>query len=182
MLLWPKIQVIGCSSINAQVVNGVVYKVTAVDLTTMTITMTTEVLSSMAEMMNTDTRQIVKAQLEFHVELVASLLERRALSPATLASKASQCQGALKKIFPVLTTQQRWTNFANIFPERFALHGNHIGLVDDDNTGAPPETVELTHAEASANLRLCYSLCYANIQGRTLSEKHVCLLDTAHPR
>ena len=134
--------------------------------------------------MNDATREIVKGKLEQYVDEVASFLERRALYPTTMATKASQCQGALKKIFPVLTTQQRWTNLALLFPERFAMQGNHIGLVDDDTCTPPPppETVELTHAEASANLRLTYALCYANIQGRTLSEKHVCLLDTAHPR
>ena len=140
--------------------------------------MTEEFRSSMAEMMNPATQAIVKGKLKQYVDEVASTVERRALSTATLATKATHCQGALKKIFSTITTQQRWTNFALLFPERLAMQGNHVGLADENRTPPslakeeddethPREAVELTHAEASSQLRLTYALCYANIQGRT---------------
>ena len=41
-----------------------------------------------------------------------------------------------------------------------------------------PVTLKLSHAEASKNLRLTFALCYATVQGRTLRDKHIVLLDT----
>ena len=38
----------------------------------------------------------------------------------------------------------------------------------------------LTHAEVARVFRLQHALVYANIQGRTMREKHICLLDTAN--
>jgi hypothetical protein len=38
----------------------------------------------------------------------------------------------------------------------------------------------LSHAEAAKVLRLQHALVYANIQGRTMREKHICLMDTAN--
>jgi hypothetical protein len=40
--------------------------------------------------------------------------------------------------------------------------------------------VALTHQETSALLRLTYAVVYARIQGRTVADKHVVLLDTRH--
>ena len=41
-------------------------------------------------------------------------------------------------------------------------------------------TYTLTHAQAVRILRLQHALVYANIQGRTMREKHLALLDTAN--
>jgi hypothetical protein len=41
--------------------------------------------------------------------------------------------------------------------------------------------VQLSLAEASECLRLCYAAVYYSCQGRTLKEQHVMLLDTDHP-
>ena len=64
--------------------------------------------------------------------------------------------------------------------------GNKISLKDDDEevsvTEDSPETVELSHDEASMFLRLTYALTYASIQGRTIRNKHICLLDVHHKR
>ena len=38
----------------------------------------------------------------------------------------------------------------------------------------------LTHVKAAKILRLQHALVYASIQGRTMRQKHVCLLNTAH--
>jgi hypothetical protein len=38
----------------------------------------------------------------------------------------------------------------------------------------------LTHAEVARVFRLQHALVYANIQGRTMRDKHICLLDTAN--
>ena len=38
----------------------------------------------------------------------------------------------------------------------------------------------LSHAEAARVLRLQHALVYASIQGRTMREKHICLMDTAN--
>jgi hypothetical protein len=38
----------------------------------------------------------------------------------------------------------------------------------------------LGHEEAAKILRLQHALVYANIQGRTMREKHICLMDTAN--
>ena len=68
------------------------------------------------------------------------------------------------------------------------------GEEDDDETPAqkPPKgyklvdvseaayTYTLTHAQAVRTLRLQHALVYANIQGRTMREKHLALLDTAN--
>ena len=59
--------------------------------------------------------------------------------------------------------------------------GNKIASKDDNKYNEESlDTVELSYNEASSYLRLTYSLTYANIQGRTFRNKHLCLLDTHH--
>ena len=61
--------------------------------------------------------------------------------------------------------------------------GNKTSIQSDaDEFKDPPETVELTHDEASKYLRLTYALTYASIQGRTIRNKHICLLDASNPK
>ena len=62
MLLWPKLKLIGCCSINARIVNGVVYEVDEVDATTVKVVMTEELRANMAEMMNPATQAIIKGK------------------------------------------------------------------------------------------------------------------------
>ena len=52
---------------------------------------------------------------------------------------------------------------------------------DEDSTPLPSkEDPRLTHAEVAKTMRLTYALCYASIQGRTLKDRHILLLDTMH--
>ena len=50
--------------------------------------------------------------------------------------------------------------------------------------GAEPKqgevNVSLAHEQAAATLRLTHALVYANVQGRTIRDKRVVLLDTHH--
>jgi hypothetical protein len=41
--------------------------------------------------------------------------------------------------------------------------------------------IELSHDEASCSLRLSHALCYASVQGLTIRNKHILLLDMEHP-
>jgi hypothetical protein len=60
-------------------------------------------------------------------------------------------------------------------------------MAADDDAEPGNEAVEgkegvyrLTHAKAAKILRLQHALVYASIQGRTMRQKHVCLLNTEH--
>ena len=57
----------------------------------------------------------------------------------------------------------------------------------DDDDAPAKDAVEgkegvyrLTHAKAARILRLQHALVYASIQGRTMRQKHICLLNTSH--
>jgi hypothetical protein len=41
--------------------------------------------------------------------------------------------------------------------------------------------IALSHRDASLGLRLSHALCYASVQGLTISEQHVLMLDVEHP-
>ncbi len=47
--------------------------------------------------------------------------------------------------------------------------------------GADDERASVTFADACAQLRLCHAQCYYTVQGRTVRDRHIVLLDTAHP-
>ena len=60
-------------------------------------------------------------------------------------------------------------------------YGNKIGLKDAaEEVEDSPDTVTLSHEDASMYLRLTYALTYASIQGRTIRNKNICLMDTTH--
>ena len=70
-----------------------------------------------------------------------------------------------------------------LFPAKLMTSGNKISLKEaTEEVEDSPETVELSHNEASMYLRLTYALTYASIQGRTIRNKNICLLDTHHRR
>ena len=46
--------------------------------------------------------------------------------------------------------------------------------------GAEDERVGVPLADACAQLRLCHAMCYYTVQGRTVRDRHIVLLDTAH--
>ena len=46
--------------------------------------------------------------------------------------------------------------------------------------GADDETTSVLWDEVCAQLRLCHSLCFYTAQGRTIRDRHIVLLDTAH--
>ena len=70
-----------------------------------------------------------------------------------------------------------------LFPTKLMTSGNKITLKDaTEEVEDWPETVELSHNEASMYLRLTYALTYASIQGRTIRNKNICLLDTHRRR
>ena len=182
MLLWPGIELIGCNGVG-KIVNGVIYRVEAVTEDKITVIMTEEFRASLLEMTNKATRDELRKKLSEEMQVVLSVLETGPLTPATLATKASRCQGALKRIFPTSTTPQRWHMLTQLFPDKLAPFGNKIALKDSDEGAGLDEaieTVELSHKDASTQLRLTYALTYANIQRRTIRQKHICLMDGHH--
>ena len=181
MLLWPGIELIGGAATSGQIANGVIYYVTEITEEKVTVVMAEEFRSSLVEMTNEATRETCRQQLLETMPTVLNVLEDGPPTPATLAKKASQCQGKLKRLFPTSTTPQRWQMLCQLFPDKIMTLGNKISLQGDaDEFKDPPETVELTHDEASKYLRLTYALTYACTQGRTTRNKHICLLDTHH--
>ena len=46
--------------------------------------------------------------------------------------------------------------------------------------GAPDDTVKLQRSEVVRQLRLSHAMCYYTVQGRTVRDKHILLLDTDH--
>ena len=41
--------------------------------------------------------------------------------------------------------------------------------------------IELSHADASRGLRLSHALCYTSVQGLTIRDRHILMLDMEHP-
>ena len=46
--------------------------------------------------------------------------------------------------------------------------------------GAEDERIRVPLVDACAQLRLCHAVCYYTCQGRTVRDRHIVLLDTAH--
>ena len=51
---------------------------------------------------------------------------------------------------------------------------------DDDDLANAPETVNMPLTDVPRVLRLTHAMCYFTVQGRTLRDKHLLLLDTTH--
>ena len=47
--------------------------------------------------------------------------------------------------------------------------------------GENDERTSVTLADARTQLRLCHAQCYYTVQGRTVRDRHILLLDTGHP-
>ena len=65
------------------------------------------------------------------------------------------------------------------------MRGNKLQVYDEDSdeeqkSSQGKEVLRLTHAEVAQTMRLTYALCYASIQGRTIRNKHILLMDTMH--
>ena len=54
------------------------------------------------------------------------------------------------------------------------------GEDDDDDVANVPETVNMPLTDVPRVLRLTHAMCYFTVQGRTLRDKHLLLLDTTH--
>ena len=131
-----------------------------------------------------------KKQLQGHLHEALKALEKGPLGADKLTNKAVSVQQVLKRIFPTNNNHQRWHALVQLFPAELMSYGNKIAILERDGNGGndgndddeetQKETVTLTHAEASTMLRLSYSVTYSNIQGKTIRDKHMILLDTHH--
>ena len=185
MMLYQGLELIGCSGVNGRIVNGVIYIVKEATPERVVVEMAEEFRTSMMELTNAATRDKLKDILIEYIPVLLSVLEKSPLSPATLARKAVQCQSALKRLFPTFTAHARWHALTQLFPDKLAPYGSKIALKDSDEGAGvdePLEFVELSHKEASTQLRLTYALTFASIQGRTIRDKHICLMDTHHKK
>ena len=95
-----------------------------------------------------------------------------------------------------MSTARRWQQFFYLFDDTFELMGNVATLAKDNapwaegpknaKDGEEPRPLDvakaaqkltLTHSETSYDLRLTEALTYPSVQGRTLRDKHVLLMD-----
>ena len=75
-----------------------------------------------------------------------------------------------------------------LFPESFAVSGNTVSLVGDNEQGDGgtidmnkiPRRVVLSHETCARKCRMAYARCYYTVQGKTCRDKHILLLDTSH--
>ena len=202
MLLYPGIVLVGCSRSGGKILNGVTYEVTSVDADKVELQMTAEF--SQGPVLLAPQQDAAAVQLLFapFVAAVRGLLvENGPRSFRQLDAAAVRgLTAALRRRLPTANVGERWRAFARLFPQDFRVQGQTLALreeeeqqeeADDDDEGAAaaaaavavedaPVTLKLSHAEASKNLRLTFALCYATVQGRTLRDKHIVLLDTRH--
>ena len=47
--------------------------------------------------------------------------------------------------------------------------------------GAADESIRIALKDACEQLRMCHAMCYYTVQGRTVRDRHIVLLDTSHP-
>ena len=58
--------------------------------------------------------------------------------------------------------------------------GITLEMLQEYRRGADDETTTVPWDEVCAQLRLCHALCFFTIQGRTIRDRHIVLLDTTH--
>jgi len=92
-------------------------------------------------------------------------------------------------IYSVVGVDSEYVNLrmTDEFRKKPALkdRSGHVEEEEDEDSVIQDEAIaredlRLTHAEVSKTMRLTYALCYASIQGRTLKDRHILLLDTMH--
>ena len=121
---------------------------------------------------------------------VAPLREVFSTPKSLLQLSHARVEGLVQTLherFPRMSATQRWQQFFRLFDDTFELIGNVVTLAKDN---APieeePRPVDiakaalkltLTHLETSHDLRLTEALTYPSVQGRTLRDKHILLMD-----